>query len=78
MRSSTKFNLALCLLFTLQSRGGSAKAEERDKDILAHLNEVIRYFRMANAQIQKVGEPSDAPYRDEAAAQAGPGLILTA
>jgi small-conductance mechanosensitive channel len=79
--------LWICLLFTFQplpapaeekarasstesGRAGS-KAEERDRDILAHLNEVIRYFRMANAQIQKVGEPSDAPYRDEAAAQAG-------
>ena len=44
--------------------------EDRSKDILAHLSTVIRYYRMAVSPIQKVGEPSDALYRDQAASQA--------
>ncbi|WP_128915204.1 mechanosensitive ion channel family protein [Granulicella sibirica] len=44
--------------------------DDRSKDILAHLSTVIRYYRMAVSPIQKVGEPSDALYRDQAATQA--------
>ena len=39
---------------------------QRSKQILDHLSSVIRYYRLALAPTQKVGEPSDALYRDEA------------
>ena len=42
----------------------------RSHDVLGHLNAVVRYFRLAVAPIQKVGEPSDMLYRDQALAQA--------
>jgi small-conductance mechanosensitive channel len=51
--------------------GSGYSTDQRSKDVLAHLNEVIRYYRMSVSPIQKVGEPSDALYRDEAATQAG-------
>ncbi len=38
--------------------------------ILSHLNAVVRNFRLATAPIQKVGEPSDLLYRDQALSQA--------
>ena len=34
----------------------------QSRAILAHLGEIVRYYRMAVAPIQKVGEPSDALY----------------
>ncbi|MDE1160879.1 MAG: mechanosensitive ion channel family protein [Acidobacteriaceae bacterium] len=42
----------------------------RSKAILAHLNEVIRYYRMAVTPIQKTGEPSDMLYAEQAQAGA--------
>ena len=41
-------------------------ADARAKDILAHLDEVIRYYRMSTAVVQKVGEPSDMLYAEQA------------
>ncbi len=38
--------------------------------MLAHLSAVIRYYRMSVSAIQRVGEPSDALYRDEAVTDA--------
>ena len=38
----------------------------RSQEVLAHLSAVIRYYRISLTPIQKVGEPSDALYRDEA------------
>jgi len=38
----------------------------RSQQVLAHLSAVIRYFRIILTPIQKVGEPSDALYRDQA------------
>ena len=46
----------------------------RSQQVLSHLSAVIRYYRMVLTPIQKVGEPSDALYREEAitdAKQAG-------
>jgi hypothetical protein len=44
--------------------------EHRSTAILAHLNEVIRFYRMAVAPIQKTGEPSDVLYAEQAEATA--------
>ena len=45
--------------------------QARNKEVLAHLNAVIRYYRMSvTPTIQKVGEPSDALYREQAVNQA--------
>lgn len=42
----------------------------RSQAILAHLNAVLRFYRDSEAPIQKVGEPSDLFYRNQAVAQA--------
>ena len=43
----------------------------RNKEVLAHLNAVIRFYRMSvTPTIQKVGEPSDALYREQAVNEA--------
>lgn len=44
--------------------------DARSKAILGHLNEVIRYYRMMVAPIQKTGEPSDMLYAEQAQAEA--------
>ncbi|RRA49835.1 mechanosensitive ion channel family protein [Acidipila sp. EB88] len=44
--------------------------DTRSKAILTHLNEVIRYYRMMVAPIQKTGEPSDMLYAEQAQAEA--------
>jgi small-conductance mechanosensitive channel len=41
-------------------------ASDRSKAILDHLNAVLRFYRDTSAPIQKVGEPSDLIYRDQA------------
>ena len=45
--------------------------EARSQDVLAHLSAVIRYYRSALLPVQKVGEPSDLLYREQAVADAG-------
>ena len=42
----------------------------RSKQILAHLSEVIRYYRMSVVPIQKTGEPSDMLYAQQAQSEA--------
>lgn len=42
----------------------------RSREILAHLNAVIQFFRMSTTPVQKVGEPSDLLYREQAVNQA--------
>ncbi len=42
----------------------------RSQAILAHLNAVLRFYRESEAPIQRVGEPSDLYYRNEAVTQA--------
>lgn len=42
----------------------------RSREVLAHLSAVIRYYRMSLSPIQKVGEPSDLLYREQAVNQA--------
>jgi len=40
------------------------------KAILEHLNDVLRFYRVSTTQIQKVGEPSDALYGEQASQNA--------
>lgn len=40
--------------------------QARSKDILAHLSEIIRFYRMTVTPIQKTGEPSDMLYAEQA------------
>lgn len=42
----------------------------RSREVLGHLSAVIRYYRMSLQPIQKVGEPSDVLYREQAVNQA--------
>jgi small-conductance mechanosensitive channel len=48
----------------------AGSAADRKKAIVAHLNAVLRFYHVADAPIQKAGEPSDLIYRDQAAALA--------
>lgn len=42
----------------------------RGDAILAHLNSALRFYRDSEAPVQKIGEPSDLFYRNQAATQA--------
>lgn len=44
--------------------------QARSREVLAHLSAVIRYYRMSLSPVQKVGEPSDLLYREQAVNQA--------
>jgi small-conductance mechanosensitive channel len=44
--------------------------DARGKDLLSHLNAVLRFYRESLVQAQKVGEPSDALYDEQASTQA--------
>jgi small-conductance mechanosensitive channel len=44
--------------------------DDRSKVILAHLSEVLRFYRMVVTPVQKVGEPSDMLYVQQAQIQA--------
>jgi small-conductance mechanosensitive channel len=43
---------------------------QRSGIVLAHLSEIIRYYRMCTTPIQKTGEPSDVLYAEQAQATA--------
>lgn len=45
-------------------------ASARGQAILSHLNSVLRFYRESETPIQKVGEPSDLYYRNQAVEQA--------
>jgi len=51
-----------------QSQEETKNALDRSKDIVAHLNSVIQFYRASTQPIQKAGEPNDVVYRDQAAA----------
>ncbi len=48
------------------AQGGAVEDATRGKAVLQHLNAVLRLYHDAEAPIQKVGEPSDLIYRDQA------------
>jgi small-conductance mechanosensitive channel len=43
-------------------------AQARSRDILAHLNSLIQFYRACTQPLQKAGEPNDVVYRDQAVA----------
>ncbi|MGA2536188.1 MAG: mechanosensitive ion channel protein MscS [Terracidiphilus sp.] len=43
--------------------------QDRSRDILAHLDSVIQFYRASTQPIQRAGEPNDVVYRDQAVAQ---------
>lgn len=51
-------------------QGTGIDVAARQKDLVSHLNAVLRFYRAAVAPVQSIGEPSDVLYRDQAAAQA--------
>ncbi|MGO9340504.1 MAG: mechanosensitive ion channel protein MscS [Terracidiphilus sp.] len=57
------------LRYTALSQQGGYEAidvDARSRDIVNHLNSVIQYYRASTQTIQKVGEPNDVVYRDQA------------
>jgi small-conductance mechanosensitive channel len=56
------------IAFSQQSPGAGFDVQARSRAIVAHLNSVIQFYRSSTQPIQKVGEPTDAVYRDQAAA----------
>ncbi len=54
----------------LQPPPAGFDVEARSQQVLAHLSSVIRYYGASVTPIQKVGEPSDELYRDQAVAGA--------
>jgi small-conductance mechanosensitive channel len=53
-----------------QSGHEAIDVEARSRDIVDHLNSVIQYYRASTQTIQKVGEPNDVVYRDQAVEEA--------
>ncbi len=45
--------------------GANVDVDKRSKEVLAHLNAVLRLYRSATLPVQKVGEPSDVLYAEE-------------
>lgn len=52
--------------FSQQARSNESDARARSRDIVAHLNSVIQFYRTATQPLQKAGEPNDVVYRDQA------------
>ena len=50
--------------------GTGIDASAQGKRILTHLNSVLHFYRTATTSLQKVGEPSDVIYADQARTQA--------
>ena len=51
-------------------QGTGIDAPARSKDILTHLNATLRFYRAAVLPLQKVGEPTDVLYQEQASADA--------
>ncbi len=54
--------------FSQQLPKSGFDVEARSREIVAHLNAVIQFYRTAQQPIQKAGEPNDVVYRDQAIA----------
>ncbi|MGI4827999.1 MAG: mechanosensitive ion channel family protein [Janthinobacterium lividum] len=50
--------------------GTDIDVAKRSKQILAHLNAILRFYRNAVTPVQKSGEPSDVLYAEQSSAQA--------
>jgi small-conductance mechanosensitive channel len=53
--------------FSQQPRVTESDSQARSRDIVAHLNSVIQFYRTSTQPLQKAGEPNDVVYRDQAA-----------
>lgn len=67
---TTKITTPTTPTVPLQVPPANFDLEARSNQVLAHLSAVIRYYRTAVTPIQKVGEPTDALYREEAVSDA--------
>jgi small-conductance mechanosensitive channel len=54
--------------FSQQAQAPQFDFQARIHDIVAHLNTVVQFYRAFTQPIQKVGEPNDVVYRDQAMA----------
>ena len=50
--------------------GTDVDVPKRSKEVLDHLNAILRFYRNAIVPLQKVGEPSDVLYAEQSSAQA--------
>ncbi len=65
--------LLFLTVFLASARAGSSQPaksdfdfDARSKEVLSHVSAVIRFYQKATTPIQKVGEPNDIVYRDQA------------
>ncbi len=76
--------LALLLLFSVlvpfviryvalaqQQSAPALDVQTSSRDTLVHLDAIIQFYRATLQPIQKIGEPNDAVYRDQAVTQSG-------
>jgi Mechanosensitive ion channel len=54
------------LAFSQQLPSAGSDAQARSRDIVAHLDSVIQFYRATIQPVQKAGEPNDVVYRDQA------------
>ncbi|WP_252263808.1 mechanosensitive ion channel family protein [Paracidobacterium acidisoli] len=52
--------------FSQQKNTATVDLAARSQEILAHLSAVLRFYRSTTAPVQKIGEPNDVVYRDQA------------
>jgi small-conductance mechanosensitive channel len=56
------------LAFSQQLQSGGSDTQARSREIVAHLNSVIQFYRATTQPVQKAGEPNDVVYRDQGVA----------
>jgi hypothetical protein len=56
--------------YSQQAPNAGIDVQARSRDIVEHLDSVIRFYRASTQTIQKAGEPNDAVYRDQSVAEA--------
>lgn len=54
--------------FSQQPPATATDSQARSRDIVAHLNSVIQFYRTSTQPLQRAGEPNDVVYRDQAIA----------
>jgi small-conductance mechanosensitive channel len=59
------------LAFAQQQSAPALDVQASSRDTLVHLDGIIQFYRATAQPIQKIGEPNDAVYRDQAVSQSG-------
>jgi small-conductance mechanosensitive channel len=59
------------LAFAQQQPAPALDVQASKRDTLVHLDAIIQFYRGTMQPIQKIGEPNDAVYRDQAVSQSG-------